>query len=61
MSEWQSVTSTPAPEGEVVETAIIDEHGHRDKRDLVRRGRLWFVPDESMYVYYRPTHWRTTK
>ena len=22
------------------------------------RGRLWFFPDGSMYVYYTPTHWR---
>jgi uncharacterized protein (DUF2126 family) len=22
-----------------------------------RRGRLWFFPDESMYVYYTPTDW----
>lgn len=23
-----------------------------------RSGNLWFVPDGSMYVYYRPTHWK---
>ena len=26
--------------------------------ELHDRGRLWFFPDGSMYVYYTPTHWR---
>ena len=56
MSEWQPINT--APEGQVVETKIDDEHGARNVRLLQRRGRLWFFPDQSMYVYYRPTHWR---
>jgi hypothetical protein len=24
---------------------------------LKRQGRLWFLPDGSMYVYYHVTHW----
>lgn len=56
MSEWQKIDS--APEGEVVETVISDIGGERNKQTLKRRGALWFFPDDSMYVYYRPTHWR---
>ena len=47
-----------APEGEDVETAIIDDDGARMVQTLTRRGRLWFVPSGAMYVYYTPTHWR---
>lgn len=53
---WQPIST--APEGEAVETAIIDRDGERNTTTLVRKGRLWFMPDWSMYVYYTPTHWR---
>lgn len=53
---WQPIET--APEGEVVMTAIIDKTEQRNTADLVRKGRLWFFPDMSMYVYYTPTHWR---
>ena len=53
---WNDVDS--APEGETVETAIIDDNGPRMVAPLRRRGRLWFVPSGAMYVYYTPTHWR---
>lgn len=53
---WQSIES--APEGVEVETRIADAAGERNVQSLVRRGRLWFFPDMSMYVYYTPTHWR---
>jgi hypothetical protein len=56
IAPWQPVAS--APEGVVVETVISDRDGERNKANLIRRGRLWFHADESMYVYYRPTHWR---
>lgn len=55
MSAWQS-TST-APEGVIVHTKIDDKDGCRNEQKLIRRGNLWHFPDESMYVYYRPTHW----
>lgn len=32
--------------------------GKLDEQTLKRRGKLWFTPDETMYVYYTPTHWR---
>lgn len=56
MMEWQSIES--APEDVVVETKIHDEHGGRNVALLKRRGRLWFMSDKDMYVYYSPTHWR---
>lgn len=31
--------------------------GPRNVQPLIRKGRLWFFTDMSMYVYYTPTHW----
>jgi hypothetical protein len=59
MSEWQSIDT--APEGEVVETKIDDEHGVRNEQRMKRKGRLWWFEDGSMYTYYTPTHWRHAK
>lgn len=56
MSEWQPIST--APNGVVVETKIDDWRGVRNEGRLKRSGRLWFLPDGSMYVYYTPTHWR---
>jgi len=53
--DWQSIETAPA---ELVMTKIDDEHGARNEAPLKRSGRLWFVADGSMYVYYQPTHWR---
>lgn len=47
-----------APEGQAVMTKIDDAKGCRNKQVLRRRGSLFFFPDGSMYVYYRPTHWK---
>jgi hypothetical protein len=55
-ADWQPIET--APEGKVVMTKIDDERGMRNEKQLIRRGRLWFFPDKSMYVYYAPTHWR---
>lgn len=56
MSDWQ--TTDTAPDGVIVMTKIDDANGVRNDGALYRSGNLWFVPDGSMYVYYRPTHWR---
>ncbi|MET3710375.1 hypothetical protein ABIC65_001055 [Sphingomonas trueperi] len=56
MSKWQPIST--APEAIVVETKIDDANGLRNEGKLKRMGSLWFTPDERMYVYYRPTHWR---
>lgn len=44
--------------GKIVETKIDDSSGIRNVANLKRSGNLWFLSDGSMYVYYRPTHWR---
>jgi hypothetical protein len=53
---WQPIET--APEGVPVKTVLCDERGPRNFAVLVRKGRLWFFPDMSMYVYYSPTGWR---
>jgi len=55
---WFSCDSALPPEGEAVMTKIDDARGARNEQTLIRRGRLWFVPDMSMYMYYAPTHWK---
>ncbi len=55
MSDWKTIDT--APEGVVVNTIISDKDGLRNDQRLIRKGNLWFYPDMSMYVYYRPTHW----
>ncbi len=56
MADWKSIDT--APEGVKVGTMIADGNGVRNQQTLIRRGRLWFLPDKSMYVYYTPTHWQ---
>ena len=41
-----------------VETKIEDDKGCRNEQILKRNNSLWFIQDDSMYVYYSPTHWR---
>ena len=42
----------------MVLTKIDGDYGPRNEQELVRKGNLWFFPDMSMYVYYRPTHYK---
>lgn len=56
--DWRPIHD--APEGVTVMTKIDDKDGSRNEAELKRIGRLWFFPDESMYVYYAPTHYRPT-
>lgn len=53
--DWRSIET--APEGVLVNTKIDDERGVRNVQRMRRSGRLWFVEDGSMYVYFDPTHW----
>lgn len=55
-ADWRPISS--APTDVEVETIISDHLGTRNKQRLVKHGRLWFLPDMSMYVYFAPTHWR---
>lgn len=61
MANWISCANLLPPIDTVVDTKIDDHKGCRNEQPLKRggkNGRLWFFPDESMYVYYEPTHWR---
>jgi len=55
MGDWNPIES--APENQAVMTKIDDKNGIRNEHVMKRRGRLWFLEDGSMYVYYTPTHW----
>lgn len=57
-SSWTPIVDALPPEGEVVETIKSDHEGTRNQQPLKRNGGLWFLPDDSMYVYYTPSHWR---
>ena len=56
---WIKTNDELPPEGVEVETKIDDgiKDSPRNLQKLVRKGRLWFFPDMSMYVYYVPSHW----
>ncbi len=56
-TEWIECAKRLPPNREVVNTKIDDERGVRNEQPLKRLNRLWFFPDDSMYVYYTPTHW----
>jgi len=55
---WTKVAVMLPPERVLVETKIHDDEGCRNLTKLRYRKGLWFVEDESVYVYYTPTHWR---
>ena len=56
---WRYITAAEPADGATVETKIDgDGRGCRNVATLKRSGNLWFFADESMYVYYEPTHWR---
>lgn len=56
MSEWHPIAT--APEDKLVMTKIDDYLGCRNEQPLMCVLNLWWTHDKSMYVYYRPTHWR---
>jgi hypothetical protein len=55
--DWKKTSLELPPENTPVMTKIHDEKGCRNEAILIRKGGLWFVEDESIYVYYTPTHW----
>ena len=57
MLDWQPIET--APRDVVVRTKIHDAFGARNDQPLRLRGNLWYFPDDSMYVYYTPTHWKS--
>ncbi len=57
MTDWKKCADRLPPIDLVIMTKIDDGNGIRDVQELKFNGRLWFIPDGSMYVYYTPTHW----
>jgi len=55
--EWTACCDQLPAERRTVLTKIDDVRGIRNVQTLTRRGNLWWFPDGSMYVYYKPTHW----
>ena len=53
---WQETRVELPPEGLLVDTKIDDERGVRNESPLTFKRNLWWT--DTMYVYYRPTHWR---
>ena len=56
--EWIKTSEEKPREGVVVETKIDDINGCRDEYPLKLACGLWWFPDDTMFVYYQPTHWR---
>lgn len=56
MSDWMLIQTTPPPKGVLVEVKTPGG----DERPLIFDSGLWWLPDRSMYVYFTPTHWRST-
>ena len=56
--KWKNVDQELPPHDVVVDTKIDDDQGIRNETRLRRRNGLWFFEDNSMYVYYEPTHWK---
>ena len=54
---WIRTTDSLPPDRTEVWTKLDDKLGVRNVQTLRRRGNLWFHPDDSMYVYFTPTHW----
>lgn len=53
-SEWVPVQRMLPKEGE----AVLTLSEGRSEQILIRKGKLWYHEDMSMYVYYTPTHWK---
>lgn len=58
MADQHWNVGTASPEGVPVMTKIDNAQGCRNEQVLKRDGSMWWFPDGSMYVHYRPTHWR---
>jgi hypothetical protein len=54
---WKLITEENPPQGRVIKTKIDDTNGVRNEQELKWDGKIWWLPDGSMYVDYTPTHW----
>jgi hypothetical protein len=58
---WIKVKEMRPIRNVVVETKIDYEDGTPTRVQNLKMhetGNLWWLPDDSMYVYFIPTHWR---
>jgi len=53
-TKWTETATQEAPNGQLVMT--MDSGGNEQIR--IRRGKMFFVADDSMYLYYTPLRWR---
>jgi len=54
---WKVVKQENPPKEQLILTKIDDKNGERNIARLSFDGKLWWLPNKSMYVYYTPTHW----
>ena len=54
---WVLINSLQPPENKVINYKIDDEKGCRNECQIIKKGNLYWLPDNSMYVYFTPTHW----
>jgi len=54
---WVKVSHRLPPENKIVRTKMDEDGRVMDESKLIRKGTLWWLPDESIYVYFTPTHW----
>lgn len=55
---WKRITETKPPENHIINTKIDEKDGVRNEQRLTFDGKLWWTPDNKMYVYCTPTHWK---
>jgi len=53
-TKWTETATQEAPDGQLVMTMDSDCSEHI----LIRRGKAYYVADESMFLYYTPARWR---
>jgi len=53
-TKWTETATQEAPDGQFV--MMMDSVGR--EQILIRRGQMYYVADESMYLYYTPLRWR---
>lgn len=58
MSNQNWIPISLAPEDELVATRCYEGGKSWNEQCLRRKGKLWFFPDSSAYVYYEPTEYR---
>lgn len=54
---WIKVSDRLPTENKSVKTKIDTDGIIRNEGYLVRKGTLWWLPDEAIYAYFPPTHW----